>query len=290
MEIPFGAKDSELIESTYHIPYGMEAIIEGDKVIIRKKESADDRIREAIINLVLKVMGREKDNLNDENYDKMLDWLEKQSKENMIEALRLEYEKGKADALQEQRKEWNKEDEKIRGAIIDHLKDYNLTEWADWLEKKWNDSYLQEKIENFTNVHKGEDPDNIIAACRGGEKKKELKKTAIHKWENGDIVRLKKDNGTRWQIGKSNDPNFLDEWFISEIRESGIAGGYVSTYILDNDYEFVNNPINDAQKEIDKKFDKLRKTASKDCSNVGNRVEWIKSIKERLGGKELKGE
>ena len=28
------------------------------------------------------------------------------------------------------------EDENIRGAIIDHLKDNNLTEWAAWLEKQ----------------------------------------------------------------------------------------------------------------------------------------------------------
>ena len=28
------------------------------------------------------------------------------------------------------------EDEKIRGAIIDHLKDNNLIEWANWLEKQ----------------------------------------------------------------------------------------------------------------------------------------------------------
>ena len=28
------------------------------------------------------------------------------------------------------------EDERIRGAIIDHLKDNNLTEWAAWLEKQ----------------------------------------------------------------------------------------------------------------------------------------------------------
>lgn len=84
IEIPFGAKDSELIEATYHIPYGMEAIIESDKVIIRKKESADERIREELISLVLKVMGREKDNLNDEKYDKMLDWLDKQGEKTVI--------------------------------------------------------------------------------------------------------------------------------------------------------------------------------------------------------------
>ena len=163
IEIAFGAKDSELIEATYHIPDGMEAIIEGDKVIIRKKESEDERTRKEIISLVLKVMGREKDNLNDENYDKMLDWLEKQSKENMIEALRLEYEKGKADALQEQRKEWNEEDERIKKNIKiallsmdDNLKDFYYThhtskeECLDWLEKQG-----EQKLSNLESI--GED-------------------------------------------------------------------------------------------------------------------------------------
>ena len=38
------------------------------------------------------------------------------------------------------------EDERIRGAIIDHLKDNNLTEWAAWLERQgeqksiWHDA------------------------------------------------------------------------------------------------------------------------------------------------------
>ena len=38
-----------------------------------------------------------------------------------------------------QLKEKESEDERIRGAIIDHLKDYNLTEWAAWLEKQSNE-------------------------------------------------------------------------------------------------------------------------------------------------------
>jgi len=49
IEIPFGAKNSELVEATYFIPDGMEAIIEGDKVIIRRKESEDERIRKRFI-------------------------------------------------------------------------------------------------------------------------------------------------------------------------------------------------------------------------------------------------
>ena len=38
VEIPFGAKDSELQEASYHIPEGFHAEIEGDKVTIKKGE------------------------------------------------------------------------------------------------------------------------------------------------------------------------------------------------------------------------------------------------------------
>ena len=37
------------------------------------------------------------------------------------------------------------EDERIRGAIIDHLKDYNLTEWAAWLEKQSGERKITHK-------------------------------------------------------------------------------------------------------------------------------------------------
>ena len=36
--IPFGASDSELMEATYFIPQGFHAVIEGNKVIIKKGE------------------------------------------------------------------------------------------------------------------------------------------------------------------------------------------------------------------------------------------------------------
>ena len=50
VEIPFGAKDSELEEVSYHIPEGFHAEIEGNKVIIKKGEqnpawSEEDDIR-----------------------------------------------------------------------------------------------------------------------------------------------------------------------------------------------------------------------------------------------------
>lgn len=40
-EMPFGAKDSELMGATYTIPEGFHAVIEGNKVIIKKDESAN---------------------------------------------------------------------------------------------------------------------------------------------------------------------------------------------------------------------------------------------------------
>lgn len=49
IEIPFGAKDSELYKFEYAIPDGMEAIIDGNKVIIRKKEGEDERIRKSLV-------------------------------------------------------------------------------------------------------------------------------------------------------------------------------------------------------------------------------------------------
>ena len=36
--IPFGASDSELIEATYFLPQGYHAVIDGNKVIIKKGE------------------------------------------------------------------------------------------------------------------------------------------------------------------------------------------------------------------------------------------------------------
>lgn len=56
IEIPFGAKDSELQEATYLIPEGFHAEIEGDKVVIKKGKQkpawteADDEELENTIN------------------------------------------------------------------------------------------------------------------------------------------------------------------------------------------------------------------------------------------------
>lgn len=49
IEIPFGAKDSELCGWEYTIPEGMEAEIVDGKVIVRKKAGYDERMLNEII-------------------------------------------------------------------------------------------------------------------------------------------------------------------------------------------------------------------------------------------------
>lgn len=51
IDIPFGAKDSELKGWEYTIPEGMEAIIKDGKVIVKEKASEDERIRRQLINV-----------------------------------------------------------------------------------------------------------------------------------------------------------------------------------------------------------------------------------------------
>lgn len=71
IDIPFGAKDSELKGWEYTIPEGMEAIIKDRKVIVKEKASEDERIRKSLIEIVERFMA-------DERKEKTLAWLEKQ--------------------------------------------------------------------------------------------------------------------------------------------------------------------------------------------------------------------
>ena len=69
-----------------------------------------------------------------------------------------------------------------------------------------------------------------------------------HYWEDGDIVRLRQDDGKRWQIAKSKYAEQYKEWFLCELRDNSIAGGWVSEFLLDSNYVFVNNPLKEAEK------------------------------------------
>lgn len=124
IEIPFGAKDSELCEAEYTIPEGYEAEIKDGKVIIRKAESEDERIRKMLYGWVC----IEPDSTFYGGFSKesVLAWLEKQPSEEEREKERdYAYRKGLSDAqkaLKEQKPaEWSEEDEKILKGIIDEI-------------------------------------------------------------------------------------------------------------------------------------------------------------------------
>ena len=48
-EIPFGAFDSELMHQEIFIPEGFTATIDGNKIILTRKENEDERVRKALI-------------------------------------------------------------------------------------------------------------------------------------------------------------------------------------------------------------------------------------------------
>lgn len=79
MQMPFGAKDSELYEWEYTIAEGCEAKIENGKVIVRRKESKDEKIRSYLINFI--ELNREV-NLPPDDADRMIAWLEQQGMHN----------------------------------------------------------------------------------------------------------------------------------------------------------------------------------------------------------------
>lgn len=74
IEIPFGAYDSELKGWEYTIPEGMEAVIENGKVIVRQRESEDERIRQRLMWLLQQDICP----FPEEEAAQMLNYLEKQ--------------------------------------------------------------------------------------------------------------------------------------------------------------------------------------------------------------------
>ncbi len=80
-EIPFGAFDSELMHQEITIPEGFEATIEGNKIILKKIEPDDERIRKVIAELVKCNERCGNFMINNTTTSAMLAWLEKQGKE-----------------------------------------------------------------------------------------------------------------------------------------------------------------------------------------------------------------
>ena len=81
IEIPFGAFDSELIHQEINIPNGFKAVIDGNKIILTRIESEDEKVRKALVEMV-------HDTTDDELWvdynvhkEEALAWLEKQGEQ-----------------------------------------------------------------------------------------------------------------------------------------------------------------------------------------------------------------
>lgn len=80
IEIPFGAKDSELCGWEYTIPEGFVASIENGKIIVKKEESEDERIRKELV-FYLGDMPEDTELRNGVTNRDVLAWLEKQGQD-----------------------------------------------------------------------------------------------------------------------------------------------------------------------------------------------------------------
>ena len=84
IEIPFGAFDSELIHQEINIPNGFKAVIDGNKIILTKAESEDEKVRKALFEMVHDTTGDELWVDYNVHKEEALAWLGKQESVNEI--------------------------------------------------------------------------------------------------------------------------------------------------------------------------------------------------------------
>ena len=83
IKIPFRAFDSELGGFEYTIPEGYEVEIKDGKVIVRKEEDDDEKIRKALIKFLTACDDADEREL--QPYQKMIDWVEKHGEEKPVD-------------------------------------------------------------------------------------------------------------------------------------------------------------------------------------------------------------
>lgn len=143
IDIPFGAKDSELKEWRYTIPEGHTAEIKNGEIIVKSTESEDERVATRLIHLI-----HTGGYLEEPSRTQILTWLEKQKElptnEEMLRTLRAEYEKGVADTIAK----YEQKEQKPEGVYVD------CTKHPDWYGMPQKPNYC----------HYGGDPN--IDRCR----------------------------------------------------------------------------------------------------------------------------
>ena len=129
IEIPFGAKDSELVGFEYTIPEGYKAEIKDGKVIVRKAENKDEKIRKWIISYLENRSMNTSITDEKKNCLSAISWLEKQGEQKPAE--------------------WSKEDEeelKIIYAALEEAGQYDSISWLKkslYPQKQWKSSNEQ---------------------------------------------------------------------------------------------------------------------------------------------------
>ena len=197
IEIPFGAFDSELMHQEIFIPEGFEATIDGNKIILKKKESEDERIRKELLNHCIKAANGETMVVSTDDYYRWSKWLEKQGTsytkkdvdnayvegmafakdelekqgeqksvgEEIVEALRTEYEKGRADAFAQMQTEWSEEDKDFMYDTLSNLTELkdrygegygNVGKCIDWLKS------LKERVQPKNHWKPSDDDINLL--------------------------------------------------------------------------------------------------------------------------------
>ena len=156
IEIPFGAKDSELKGWEYTIPEDMEAEIKDGKIIVKQKESEDERIRKHIIDII-------KDNAKSKSIpcDAEIDYLERQKErvlvgiEKMTHPLYVEgFEAGKevgaqAEALKHIHTGWNEKDKQMLRNCIDALRAGSNGK-SIAIDYKEHEKWMESLLDSFT--------------------------------------------------------------------------------------------------------------------------------------------
>ena len=162
IEIPFGANDSELCGWEYTIPEGMEATIVDNKIVVKKKESEDERIRKELLKHLKEGADGYEPAGGSEDYKRWLVWFEKQGEQ--IDLANKEYwrryREGKQEILDkyselEKQGEkgtirndkeiplsaWNEEDEMMLECVLDKIGDLGTGEMYKFWLKSLKDRY-----------------------------------------------------------------------------------------------------------------------------------------------------
>lgn len=155
IEIPFGAKDSELKGWEYTIPEGMEAVIKDGKVIVRQKESEDERIRKELLAVINDLV------LPDEQKARFNAWLERQKEQNNA-TLQEAFEKSKKGFSLEEKRQASDYAESILptsvtyGEIESEYKLHKIIEAAfiaGQKEQKPADQHFEKWLDSWFNEH-----------------------------------------------------------------------------------------------------------------------------------------